>query len=84
MGDNFNLILHRTSKEQLRKGITTIAKGDGVYVFDQNGNRYLDLVSGVTRPVHVGYGRKEIAQTVYDQICELSYFSLCNLRIPRQ
>ena len=75
MGDNFNLILHRTSKEQLKKGITTIAKGDGVYVFDQNGNRYLDLVSGVTRPVHVGYGRKEIAQAVYDQICELSYFS---------
>jgi adenosylmethionine-8-amino-7-oxononanoate aminotransferase len=75
MGDNFNLILHRTSKEQLRKGITTIAKGDGVYVFDQKGNRYLDLVSGVTRPVHVGYGRKEIAQAVYDQICELCYFT---------
>lgn len=75
MDDNFNLILHRTSKQQLMKGITTIAKGDGVYVFDQNGNRYLDLVSGVTRPVHVGYGRKEIAQAVYDQICELSYFS---------
>jgi adenosylmethionine-8-amino-7-oxononanoate aminotransferase len=75
MDDNFNLILHRTSKDQIKKGITTIAKGDGAYVFDQNGKRYLDLVSGVTRPVHVGYGRKEIAQAVYDQICELSYFT---------
>jgi adenosylmethionine-8-amino-7-oxononanoate aminotransferase len=75
MSDNFNLILHRTSKEQLKEGITTIVKGDGVYVFDQSGKRYLDLVSGVTRPVHVGYGRKEIAQAVYDQICELPYFT---------
>jgi adenosylmethionine-8-amino-7-oxononanoate aminotransferase len=69
------LILHRTSKEQLKKGITTIAKGYGIYVFDENGKQYLDLVAGVTRPVHVGYGRKEIAQAVYDQICELSYFT---------
>jgi adenosylmethionine-8-amino-7-oxononanoate aminotransferase len=75
MSDNSNLILHRTSKEQLKKGITTIAKGYGIYVFDENGKQYLDLVAGVTRPVHVGYGRKEIAQAVYDQICELSYFT---------
>jgi taurine-pyruvate aminotransferase len=52
-----------------------ITKGDGVRVFDQDGKSYIDLVAGVTRPVHVGYGRKEIAQAVYDQLCELSYFT---------
>jgi len=69
------LILHRTSREQLKEGIPVMTKGEGVRVFDQDGKCYLDLVSGVTRPVHVGYGRKEIAQAVYDQICELSYFT---------
>lgn len=70
-----HLILHRTPRAEIEKGITVITKGEGVYVYDQDEKRYLDLVSGITRPVHVGYGRKEIAQAVYDQICELAYFS---------
>jgi putrescine---pyruvate transaminase len=75
MDSNSHLILQRTSKEQVERGITVIARGKGVWVYDQDGKRYLDLVAGVTRPVHVGYGRKEIAQAVYDQLCELSYFT---------
>jgi len=75
MDNESHLILHRTSREQLKEGITVITKGEGVRVFDQDGKGYLDLVSGVTRPVHVGYGRKEIAQAIYDQICELCYFT---------
>jgi adenosylmethionine-8-amino-7-oxononanoate aminotransferase len=70
-----HLILHKTSKKEIDQGIPVITKGAGVHVFDENGKRYLDLVSAVTRPVHVGYGRKEIAQAVYDQICELPYFT---------
>jgi len=75
MDSDSHLILHRTSKEQIKEGVTVITRGQGVRVWDQDGKSYLDLVSGVTRPVHVGYGRKEIAQAVYDQICELSYFT---------
>ena len=70
-----HLILQRTPKGQMGKGMAIITKGEGVHVFDQDGKRYLDFVSGMTRPVHVGYGRKEIAQAAYDQICELSYFT---------
>jgi putrescine aminotransferase len=70
-----SLILHRTSRDQIQKGITVIAKAEGTHLYDQEGKRYLDLVSGVTRPVHVGYGRKEIAQAVYDQICQMSYIT---------
>lgn len=74
-GKDSHLILHRTPMELIKQGITVITRGEGVRVFDQNGKSYLDLVSGVTRPVHVGYGRKEIAQAVYDQICDLPYFT---------
>ena len=75
MDKRSHLILQRTSKKQWEEGVTVITRGQGVRVFDQEGKSYLDLVAGMTRPVHVGYGRKEIAQAVYDQICELPYFT---------
>jgi len=70
-----HLILARTHRDRIKEGLTVITKGEGVRVFDQDGKSYLDLEAGMTRPVHVGYGRKEIAQSVYDQICDLSYFT---------
>ena len=69
------LILARTHKDRIKEGLTVMLKGEGVWVFDQDGKRYLDLEAGMTRPVHVGYGRKEIAQAAYDQMVELCYFT---------
>lgn len=75
LDQNSNLILHRTYKKEIQAGITVIVKGEGVWVFDQDGKRYLDLDAGVTRPVHVGHGSKELAQAAYDQMCRLAYFT---------
>ena len=69
------LILHRTGKIDVAKGATVIVRGEGIHVFDQDGTQYIDLEAGGTRPVHVGYGREELAQAGYDQMCELSYFT---------
>jgi adenosylmethionine-8-amino-7-oxononanoate aminotransferase len=55
------LLLHRTTRQEISEGVTVIVKGEGIYVYDQDGKRYLDLDAGVTRPVHVGHGRKELA-----------------------
>jgi adenosylmethionine-8-amino-7-oxononanoate aminotransferase len=74
MDHNSHLFLFRTPKDQLREGITVITKGDGVRVFDQDGNSYIDFVSAITRAIHVGYGQKEIADAVHEQICELPYW----------
>jgi len=70
-----HLILARTHRDRIRDGLTVMVKGKGVWVFDQNGKRYLDLEAGVTRPVHVGYGREEIAQVAYEQMVRLCYFT---------
>jgi putrescine aminotransferase len=69
------LILHRTPREDIQKGISIIVKGEGVRVFDKEGRSYLDMVAGVTRPTHIGYGREEVARAAYDQMCRLHYFS---------
>ena len=70
-----HLILARTHRDRIRDGLTVMVKGKGVWVFDQNGKRYLDLEAGMTRPIHVGYGREEIAQVAYEQMVRLCYFT---------
>lgn len=47
-------------------------KADGVWIEDQDGNRYLDA-SGGAIVVNAGHGRKEIARAVYDQILAYDY-----------
>ena len=75
MGTSSPLILHRTDKAELEKGVTIISSGKGTRVTDKSGKTYLDLDAGITRPVHLGYGNEEMAQAVYDQIIRLSYFT---------
>lgn len=75
MDETSHLILHHTPESEIKKGITVISKGEGVYLFDREGKKYIDLVSGMTRPVHLGYGNKELAQAIYDQVMDLSYFT---------
>ena len=70
-----SLILCRTSKDVIKRGIPIITKGEGCYVFDREGRSYLDFVAGVTRPVHVGYGRKDLAEAIMKQATELAYFT---------
>ncbi len=70
-----HLILHRTHRQEIPEKISVIVKGEGVWVYDQQGRRYLDLDSGVTRPVHVGHGREELARAAYEQMHQLAYFT---------
>lgn len=75
MGLESRLVLQRTHRAEVAEGIPVMVRGEGCHVYDQEGRRYLDLVAGVTRPVHVGYGRQEIAQAAYEQMCRLHYFT---------
>ena len=78
-----HVIYPRTSKEDLNTGIPIIVRAEGVRIFDQDGKAYLDLVSGWTRPVHIGYGRQEMAQAVADQILAMPYYTPMQFGNPR-
>jgi hypothetical protein len=43
MDDDLPVILHRTSKDHLKEGITYITKGEGVPVFDREGPEFASL-----------------------------------------
>ena len=53
---------------------TLLGKGEGVYVYDSDGNRLLDAPAGMWC-VNIGHGREEMAKAVYDQIMQLTYVS---------
>jgi taurine-pyruvate aminotransferase len=59
-----------------------IVEGKGLRVKDINGKEYLDAVSGGVWTVNVGYGRKEIAQAVSDQLTKLCFFANSYGSIP--
>jgi adenosylmethionine-8-amino-7-oxononanoate aminotransferase len=49
-----------------------ITRGEGIYLVDDAGNRYLDVVSGAFT-ANLGQGNKRVLQAMYDQGVELSY-----------
>ena len=50
----------------------TMTRGDGVYVYDGDGNRYLDAVGGVC-VVNIGHGVQEIIDAINEQAAVLTY-----------
>ncbi len=55
-------------------GTRIIERGEGCYIFDNLGKKYLDGFAGLWC-VNIGYGRKEIAEAVMRQMNELPYYN---------
>ncbi len=57
-----------------REGSRVITRADGSWLWDSDGNRYLDGMAGLWC-VQVGYGRTEIVDAVTRQMMELPYYN---------
>jgi adenosylmethionine-8-amino-7-oxononanoate aminotransferase len=78
-----NLWLHFTRMSSYGRGeVPVIVRGSGQYVFDQNGKRYLDGLSGLFVS-QIGHGRREVAEAGARQGSELAYFPLWSYAHPR-
>jgi len=62
--------------------IPIIVKGDGCYVWDDKGNKYLDGLSALFC-VNIGHGRADVAQAGADQAKELGFFTTWSYAHPR-
>ncbi|MFZ6845028.1 aspartate aminotransferase family protein [Undibacterium sp. RuTC16W] len=51
-----------------------IVKGEGIYVWDSEGKRFLDGMAGLWC-TNVGYGRKRIADAVHQQMTQLCFYN---------
>jgi adenosylmethionine-8-amino-7-oxononanoate aminotransferase len=61
-------------QEVSRMGPLVFTRGEGIYVWDVDGKRYMDSMSSGVYAVHVGYGRKDIATAMAEQASRLHYF----------
>ncbi len=58
-----------------RSGLPVIERGEGAYVFDDTGRRYLDGLAGLFVS-NIGHGRSELAAAGATQASSLAYFPL--------
>lgn len=62
------------SKALAERGTRVITRAEGVYLYDSEGHRILDGMSGLWC-VALGYGRRELAEAAYKQMQELPYYN---------
>ncbi|WP_103108718.1 aspartate aminotransferase family protein [Brevibacillus reuszeri] len=59
-------------KPELGKSYPVISHGKGIYLYDKEGNRYIDGCSGAVT-ASIGHGVEEIAEAMYAQAKEVSF-----------
>jgi adenosylmethionine-8-amino-7-oxononanoate aminotransferase len=70
--------MHFTKLTSAHVKAPVIVRGEGCYVWDDTGKRYLDGLSGLFT-VQVGHGRGELADAAREQAAKLAYFPVWGL-----
>jgi adenosylmethionine-8-amino-7-oxononanoate aminotransferase len=79
-----HLWMHFTRHSGFADGghVPVIVRGEGAYIWDDQGRRYLDGLAGLFT-VQVGHGRAELADAAARQARELAFFPLWSYAHPR-
>jgi adenosylmethionine-8-amino-7-oxononanoate aminotransferase len=80
-----HLWMHFTRHSTFESGaghVPIIVRGEGAYIWDDQGRRYLDGLAGLFT-VQVGHGRQELADAAGKQARELAFFPLWSYAHPR-
>ncbi len=57
---------------QANRSVPTIVRGDGSYLFDESGKRYVDLSAGLVA-VNLGHAHPALAQAIAEQAAAVAY-----------
>jgi adenosylmethionine-8-amino-7-oxononanoate aminotransferase len=79
-----HLWMHFTRMSAATPGheIPVITHGEGVWVYDQHGKRYLDGLSGLFTS-QLGHGRMELVEAGAEQAAKLAYFPVWSYAHPK-
>src|SRR4051794_16916653 len=80
-----HLWMHFTRHSTYAEGggsVPVIVRGEGPYIWDDHGRRYLDALSGLF-VVQAGHGRRELAQAAARQAEQLAFFPLWSYAHPQ-
>ncbi len=68
-------------RRSFRKSIPTAVRGEGVYVWDADGNRYLDLAGSAAVNL-IGHGVREISAAIAEQAAKLEFIHTSQFTTP--
>ncbi len=57
-----------------QRGARIIVRGEGIYLWDSEGNKFLDGLAGIGN-VALGYGREELIEAAASQMRELAFYN---------
>jgi adenosylmethionine-8-amino-7-oxononanoate aminotransferase len=79
-----HLWMHFTRHSTYENGghVPVIVRGDGAYIYDDQGKKYLDGLAGLFT-VQLGHGRTELAEAAAKQAAELAFFPLWSYAHPK-
>jgi len=78
-----HLWMHFTRMSAYQHGhVPVIVRGEGPYIWDDQGRRYLDGLAGLF-VVQAGHGRSELAEVAAKQASELAFFPLWSYAHPK-
>ena len=79
-----HLWMHFTRHSTYEDGgqVPVIVRGDGAYIYDDQGKKYLDGLAGLFT-VQMGHGREELADAAAAQAKELAFFPIWSYAHPR-
>jgi len=66
----FPLVSHEQMAEE---GPRIFARGEGCRLWTEDGHEFLDMLGSPTRANSLGYGNREIAQAVFDQLVKVHF-----------
>ena len=64
-----------------RDGPLVITRGEGVYVYDDEGRRYIEGMAGLWC-ASLGFSEKRLADVAYRQMCELPFYHSFGGKVP--
>src|SRR5437870_9889388 len=64
-----------------KEGPLVITRGEGVYVYDDEGRRYLEGMAGLWC-ASLGFSERRLAEAAYRQMCELPFYHSFAGKVP--
>lgn len=77
-----HLWMHFSRQSTMEQGVPIVVKGEGHHIWDSNGRKYIDGLSGLF-VVNAGHGRERLARVAAEQAKELSFFPIWSYAHPK-
>ena len=78
---SFHLHPSTNLRSVLNDGPLVITRGEGVYVYDDQGRRYLEGMAGLWC-ASLGFSERRLADAAYRQMCELPFYHSFGGKVP--